>query len=162
MALEGLHFLNFNISLKHYFLPLFNFCTIVTTNDLLKFCTSLPLLKFFHLPGKPLSSILLSFIAKLKCQILFKDFLTSSTPLLNTDYLFYLSIPTVLFQCIYLRPTELWISSSLYAQGSKQVLNEWMNEWSENRFSSEKYNMTKRRWYLSSRYNFQSLLHWVL
>lgn len=54
-----------------------------------------------------LDIIILSFIAKLKCQILFKDFLTSSTPLLNTDYLFYLSIPTVLFQCIYLRPTEL-------------------------------------------------------
>lgn len=37
-------------------------------------------------------------------------------------------------------------------KGSKQVLNEWMSEWindPENRFSSEKYNMTKKEMMIS-------------
>ena len=124
--------INFNISLKHHFLPLFN-----------THCTShhkwppqvlylLPLLKFFHLPRKPflvslLDILLLSFIAKLKCQVLSKIF-PLPQPFFWTQIISSISVfPQYFSHASYLKPTELWISSSLYAQRFSASA-EWVNE----------------------------------
>lgn len=60
------------------------------------------LLEFFPLPENPfllslLDLLLLSFRAKLKWQVLFKDFPTSSTSFPNTDCFFHLCTSILLF-----------------------------------------------------------------
>ena len=149
--------INFNISLKHHFLPLFN-----------THCTShhkwppqvlylLPLLKFFHLPEKPfllslLDILLLSFIAKLKCQVLSKIF-PLLQPLFWTQIISSISVfPQYFSNASYLRPTELWISLSLYAQRFSASA-EWVNEHMIQKTGSVVRStiwQKKRWWYLSS------------
>lgn len=159
----------FQHSLKHYFLPLFNtHCTIVTTNDLLKFCTSCLCSSFSiclesHYPLYTWYNYIIIY-SQAEMSDPFQrlsHFLNPSSEhrLSLLSQYSYSTFPMHLFETYWIVNFFIFICPKVL---SKCWMSEWMND-PENRFSSEKYNMTKKEMMISIlRYNFQSLLHWVL